>query len=513
MNYLTVYKNKEDMMDRFIDYLRFDCIVEIIKKRYKHVLFIWLSMIVLYFVLDGGIMNAPKKLLIISGLVFSIIILFPGKYHNRVFVSILLSGSLFVYNTPIMDIPDENVHYARALYLSDGHIYLPEKLEQSTIADDIVDVEAVFKQPLILTDLEEETVAEEKVVYPGIVKTNGYAFLSYIPQATGILLARLFKLSISASIILGRFLNLLVYALLVRLAIKKASTNKYVLGTIALLPMSVYIAASFNQDAMSNGLIFLLIGLFCEFIEKEQITDGDLFLFALLSLAVATMKFPYVLIVGLLLFLPINKLNLRKYLVILISIGVTLILGMFWLKMASSINLRFVTENPQINPVEKITYTIQNIGIFLRLIVKELVYLIPNKLQSAFTFGWLTYGLDLTWLYIPYVSCIFVMLPRKKIFNNWNKIGIILVSLGITMGVLLTAYLMWNPVTDMSFAGVQGRYFIGVFVLLGLVSNIFYEKNNQIAIKTEKMESVLLLSANFFIFALVIRTLIEYYQF
>ena len=500
-------------MDRLIEHLKFDHFVEILRKRYKYILFIWLSIIVLYFIFDGGIVNAPKKLLVISGLVFSAIMLFPGKYHNRVFVSILLSGTLFVYNTPIMDTPDENVHYARALYLSDGHLYVPEKLEQSKIADDIIDVEAVFKKPLALSNLEDEEVAEEKVTYSGIVKTNGYAFISYILQAAGILIARLFSLSISASIVLGRFLNLLVYALLVRLAIKKAATNKYVLGTVALLPMSVYIAASFNQDAMSNGLIFLIIGLFCELVEKEQITDLDLFLFALLSLALATMKFPYVLIVGLLLFLPKNKLNLRKYLVILISISLTLILGLVWLKIASSVNLQFVAENPEINPVKKILYTIQNMGVFLQMVLKELFYLIPNKLQGAFTFGWFTYGLDLTWLYIAYLSCILIMLPRKKIFSNWNRAGIILVSLAITMGILLTAYLMWNPVTDMSFAGVQGRYFIGIFVLLGLVSNIFYENNNKITVETEKMESILLTSANFFILALFIRTLIEYYQY
>ncbi|MBM7180659.1 DUF2142 domain-containing protein [Streptococcus suis] len=500
-------------MDRFIEHLRFDSIAEILKKRYMHVLFIWFSMIILYFALDGGVENAPKRLLIISGALFSAMMLVPGKYHNRVFISIILSGSLFVYITPVMDIPDENAHYSRALYLSDGNLYVPEKIEQSKVADDIMDVEAVFKQPLVLTDLEKEKVAETKVKYPGMMHTNGYAFISYLPQATGILIARLFDLSISASIILGRFFNLLVYALLVRLALKKSNSNKYVLGTVALLPMSVYIAASFNQDAMSNGLIFLIIGLFCEFVEKEQITDIDLFLFALLSLALATMKFPYVLIVGLLLFLPINKLNLRKYMVIFISIGVTLILGIVWLKIASSINLQLVAENPEINPTKKIVYTLQNIGGFLQLVLKELFYLIPNKLQGAFTFGWFTYGLDLTWLYIAYLSCIFIMLPRKKIFSNWNKVGIILVSLAITMGILLTAYLMWNPVTDMSFAGVQGRYFIGIFVLLGLVSNIFYESNNRITVETEKIENTLLLCANFFVLALIIRTFIEYYQF
>ncbi|HFI0715430.1 TPA: DUF2142 domain-containing protein [Streptococcus suis] len=501
-------------MDRFTEHLRFDSIAEILKKRYMHVLFIWFSMIILYFILDGGVVHAPKKLLLISGLVFSVIMLFPGRYHNRVFVSILLSGSLFVYNTPVMDIPDENVHYARALYLSDGHLYLPEKLEQTQVADDIMDVEAVFKQPLALTDLEDEEVAETKVTYPGLVKTNGYAFISYLPQATGILIARLFNLSIFGSIILGRFLNLLVYALLVRLAVKKAKENKYVLGTVALLPMSVYIAASFNQDAMSNGLIFLLIGLFCEFTEKEHISDLDVFLFALLSLSLATMKFPYILMVGLLLFLPKNKLNLRKYLVISISIIITLILGVVWLKIASSMNLQLVVENPaEINPVEKIVYTIQNIGTFVKLILKELIYLIPSKIQGTFTFGWLTYGLDLTWIYIAYLACVFVMLPRKKIFSNWNRAGILLVSLGIIMGILMTAYLMWNPVTVMSFAGVQGRYFIGAFVLLGLSSNIFSESDNKITTENEKMDSILLLCSNFFVLALVIRTFIEYYQF
>ena len=72
--------------------------------------------------------------------------------------------------------------------------------------------------------------------------------------------------------------------------------------------MCVYLAASFSTDGMVNAVTFYLIAQFCYLINREQkVSLRDMVIFAALSLVLATMKLPYVLLVGLLLFIPKDK--------------------------------------------------------------------------------------------------------------------------------------------------------------------------------------------------------------
>ncbi|MFQ8817552.1 MAG: DUF2142 domain-containing protein [Streptococcus thermophilus] len=75
----------------------------------------------------------------------------------------------------------------------------------------------------------------------------------------GVWIARILGLSLLWLVILGRFCNLVCYALITRLAIKKAKGFEILFGSIALLPMCVYLAASFSTDGMVNALTFYLI--------------------------------------------------------------------------------------------------------------------------------------------------------------------------------------------------------------------------------------------------------------
>ena len=220
------------------------------------------------------------------------------------------------------------------------------------------------------------------------------------------IISKILGLSVLSSIILGRLCNLLVYAFLIRLAIKKAKGKELLFASLGMLPMSVYLASSFSTDGMVNGLLFLIIALFCEYIQKDKVSVSNILLFAILCLIMATMKLPYVLLVGLLLFIPRKKLP-DKYAYIFI-IGLILLVGIlsfFWLRLSSNINMNQVTSN--VNPVEKIKYTLEHMSEFTRMIVQEWVNLIPNKIPSLFTFGWLTYGLgNLLWFYLIFISCV-----------------------------------------------------------------------------------------------------------
>lgn len=490
---------------------------ELYEKKY-YLIAIWVTLIITYVYFDGRLDVIPKRTFLLLGIAFSTLLFIKGKVYNKVFSIIMLTGAFFCFYTPVMDSPDENSHYSRALYISEGHIYLPSNKQNLLVSSDISEVENFFKKPLVNTDLGRKQVSSEKVQYNNLANTNGYSFVSYLPQTFGILIAKVFHLSIFASILLGRFFNLLTFALLCRFAIKKSGPRQQIFGILAIVPINIYIAASFNQDAVANGLIFLAIGLFYSFLDKDKVSYKDLFIYSFLSVLIALSKLPYVLLIGLLLFIPKEKISQKKYLTVALLIGTVALCSLLWLKITSGLNLNVVNVNPHINPIEKIKYTIENLPGFVRMMIKEGVNFVPFKLQSLFTFGWLAYDVKaFIWLYLVFISIVILISPKAPKMNKISKLGVWLVSLGIIFGVLMTAYLMWGEITDMSIKGIQGRYFSGVIVLLALAVNIsakLITQDNHLIVKEhqkEKIEDILFLIAILFIMVSILTTVIEYY--
>ena len=483
-----------------------------------YILLIWFVIFGTYFYFDGPFNNAPIKTFVIIGGIFTFLSLINLKIYNKIFSVILFTGLIFCIYTPNMDTPDENFHYSRALYISDGHLYLPSSVEEMKVSSDISNVEEEFKKPLIQTDLEKKQLSDKQVVYSNLGNTNGYSFISYIPQTLGIIIARLLHLSVFASIFLGRFFNLLVFALLVRLAIKKAGDKQLIFSLLAIIPINIYIAASFNQDAFANGLIFLVIGLFLSYFEKDKVSNRDIFFYSILCILIAFSKLPYVLLICLLVFLPKEKLNKKQYLLIAGSILMVALTSVIWLKVTSGLNATVAHPNPAVNPMKKIIFTLHHFSDFTRMMIKEVVNFIPFKLQSLFTFGWLTYDTKaFMWFYLIFISVTLFILPNGKPLKTFAKFGVVLVSLGIIFGILMTAYLMWGEVADISIKGIQGRYFAGIFVLLACVTNfsrrLFLNQNRTEPIEYDqnKVEYTFTYIATLFILVSIITTISQYY--
>ena len=498
------------MQEVFSDFLKN------LQKYWVQVILVWLTIGITYICLGGSLVNLPKSLLLVTGIFFSIIILLPGKFYNKIAITIVLSGSLFVVSSPNLDIPDENAHFARALYVADFHAYLPKKDKDLKVSDDVSKVTKEFRVPLKQTGLDKIKVSFKKVHSSLFIVTNASSFIPYIPQVIGVWIARILGLSLLWLVILGRFCNLVCYALITRLAIKKAKGFEILFGSIALLPMCVYLAASFSTDGMVNALTFYLIAQFCYLINRDQkVSLRDMIIFTALSLVLATMKLPYVLLVGLLLFIPKEKMTIKKnYLYAALLIFVTAILSFLWLKQSSDINASKVTHGA--NPVNKIKFTIAHANVFFKTFLREWLNLIPSKIDSLFTFGWLTYGLgNISRYYLIFLSCILLMTPQTLPLPKISKIGTGLVATGISIGILMTSYLMWGQTADISFLGVQGRYFTGVLLLLGLFVNcskVFYPQNNIDSEEaTDKREYFVYVIANLFILMSVVLTILQYY--
>ena len=85
--------------------------------------------------------------------------------------------------------------------------------------------------------------------------------LLYLVSGAAVFLAYLFHLGFTPALMLGRLANLLLFAALAAYAVRVTPVGKRVFAAVALLPMTLHLAASFSRDAPLLGLCFAFTAL------------------------------------------------------------------------------------------------------------------------------------------------------------------------------------------------------------------------------------------------------------
>lgn len=315
------------------------------------------------------------------------------------------------------------------------------------------------------------------------------AFYCYSPQAIGITIARVLSLNGILLLLLGRFMNLIFYSILIYYAIKIMPFAKSLLFVLALLPMSISLAASYSYDAMTIGLSFLLIAYILQLIfVKDMIKKKDWFYLVLLSLFLAPIKVIYVLIGLITLLIPKEKFGKKLHYYIL-SIMV------FAAGMVSIIVFRLtqITAGLEDNQVvEQVTGSLYSLSDFLnspiRIIemgVRTIIVYIDN-----YFFTMLGSYLGRLNIVIPQIIMVgfFVLLllsiikvsEEKMVLKTSAKVTFVLISLGVSVAVAASLLFGWTASNSTIIQGIQGRYFLPVLplVLLALRTESLQLKKN-----------------------------------
>ncbi len=95
-----------------------------------------------------------------------------------------------------------------------------------------------------------------------------YRNLCYLPAAFGLWLGRLAHLPYHMTFMLGRWFNLLFYAILTYLAIRKLKSGKILAAVVTLLPFNLFMASSYSYDPWITA--WFLYGFCCFFGELQQ---------------------------------------------------------------------------------------------------------------------------------------------------------------------------------------------------------------------------------------------------
>jgi uncharacterized membrane protein len=254
---------------------------------------------------------------------------------------VALFGLAFAFGLPPCQAPDEVSHFFRAYQVSEGRLF-PAMVGEwggGELPAGVVEVASTFAHLAFHGDLQatRDNFARvwEAPLDPGertAVPFPGgafYTFVPYVPQALGIALGRAAGLNGLGVFYAGRLANMALAVLLVYLAVRVIPIFKVVLGTVALIPMSIHQLASLSPDSSTIAVAFLLTAvLFRLALGAREAVAGRGVVAVLFALAgwLTLCKFPYAALGLLYLAVPSARLGgRRRYL--LTGVALFLVVG------------------------------------------------------------------------------------------------------------------------------------------------------------------------------------------
>ena len=373
---------------------------------------------------------------------------------RRAFIIVaLLAGTAFTFVTPPFQVPDEVGHYWRAVAIAEGQIRgssvrLPKSAQTLVYVLWVQTAgrpEVKFDRARLRTAYTIQYDDRQRVP---LTCVGWYTIAPSLPQATACLIGRVFRLRPLLTFYLGRLFNLIAFIALVALAMTIAPEAASVLAGAALLPMSLFMAASFSPDVATIAMTFVLTALALRPPSGAALAIG--------AFLTALCKPPYFL-VGLL-----GARSWRRLAIVAVSmtagaaISIAVAEHAFQTRSDMPIDkaaqLRFIALDP-------LRYVAITAGDFLhrgREYGEEMIGVL----------GWLDVRLPAPVVPLTALLLIAVAVTSGVRVTARERIAALVLALGCAVAVSLSLYLTWTPAGADFVGGIQGRYFLPILPLL-----------------------------------------------
>lgn len=443
---------------------------------------------------DFNYISKPYLIISIFSLIsiLGVLILNTKRYKDKIekiFLTYIIPiGIMFVVLLPPNWTPDEEGHMFRAYDLSlgnivtdfgennEGDIYVPQEML------DLAQEKYELNYSKVHKYMQKEAKYNELVPVQTIFKT--YFSINYITGGITFFICRLVNVNILLACYFVKIFNFILFIIIGYYCIKKIPFGKLLLAIYMFLPMIIQQACSLSADAAINNIAILLIVYNLKLLYQEQdITLKQRLIYYLLALSIALCKYVYFPITFMSLLLIKNK-NIdkkKRNKLIIISIIISVISSLAWFMFTQNyVDIRDYIKEANVKPIEQAKYILKN--------PLNYVKILKNTIDSygayyLFTFVGSELGyanIEIPQIYILVMLFGLFLLPflEKNSYSleKWQKVLMILIFV-MLIGLILTGlYLTWSPLQYEKVAGVQGRYFIPVIIML-LLSMIDKEKN------------------------------------
>ncbi len=419
------------------------------------------------------------------------------KVFLAVFIAIeIIAMTVIPFNAP----PDEGTHFLKIWILSTGQMDAEEYEYPENILSRFRIGNQEYSEPEEdLPGLFAERVSSVLVRENSYEVTEVYPFLSYMPQALTVFLARLLTDRLGILFYSARIGSMIVTTLLFYFAVKRIPCGKYLLMAIAFLPMTIQETASASCDGMTIAGISLIIATITGFITGNmELTKHRIIELGVLAFCAVLWKVFYLPVLLLSLLIPADTIMRKRYkykagITVILALGFGLLVWyLFSLKTIMITGSRTSSAIPR--GLEMISDPLQFISIQANTI--------RNHAREWFleVFGVLgrLNRYSPSWLYIPLMMAFLAILcldekmdtvcPNKRILICFilMTVMVFLIIWTLLAGCLLV---WWTEEGLSTIKGIQGRYFLPIVicVLLCLPSITVLKKT-----KREKLLQMLI---------------------
>ncbi len=433
------------------------------------------------------------------------------KLHRIYFMTVFLMGLIFMLALPPLSAPDEILHFAGSYALSNqlmgqkvrdenGNVIIRKEDEYivNWPGDDDPCKATVLGQMLsrpVYRAMHEKgfwpaTVEGDGITLQQPVKTTPFA---YLLPALGITLARLLHLSAVGLVLLGRFMNLLMFSVLSMLAIRRIPVGKEILFAVSLFPMTLELAGSYSYDSYIIALSFCLISVVLDLALTQPdagIRRKDVLTLAALSVLLSPCKMIYATLFLLCFLIPLKKWGQRPWGKWLLSVGLIglLIVGSILLvnlrEVTRYINASGVTQAPEytssgaVNTVKlhDLTELVHDPTLIFR-IIRNTLGIMGGQYLGTMVGMWLgamDMGLDISVPMLVLFWGITILLSlvgqmEEPVLSLPKRLWMLLTVLLLSFVLMTSLLLALTPADTFYILGIQGRYFLPYLPVLLLI--------------------------------------------
>lgn len=357
---------------------------------------------------------------------------------------------------------------------------------------------------------------KELVAVSYVDSSNIVPGIFFFPMAFGITIGRLLGLSTMLMLLLGRFMNLLVFVLLTAFAIRILPVGKNMLAALGFLPIALQQGASASYDAMINGIIYVFIALCMSISMEKTYKKWQVVLLVLCGALTAVVKGGVYLPVLLLVFLLIhakykehslNTMPKRKKRILITAVicGIVIVFcGALYYYFPVIKQLFAGQDTGSEDALYSLGYLIHH--------PLNVVYLYWNTLINGGEtllrgfFGGLLSWLDIkiSWVLILVLMFSLVLFSNvegdKYSGSKKKRIYMFAVFLISIILILLSMLVAFTSISSSKISGVQGRYFLCIAPLLCLATttsivNVSEEKCGKVWMTVIATEILIVLQA------------------
>lgn len=410
----------------------------------------------------------------------------------------LVSGVVLAVLTPPFWGQDETGHVARAYAVASGHL-LPQRIpaadggvdyggEVPVTVQELADfaqadfVPPVPPPPHVADRAEYRRLADRPLDAPLVDRshpnTAGYSPLPYLPAAVGLWLAQAGGTSVGTAVLLMRLADLLTWTAIAGAALRalRRYEVKWVVFVLALLPMTVFEAATVTADTLTNALAVLLGALVVKAVFLRQ-DLGRLETWALLATAVLLplAKPGYVLLTPLLLVVHPARLSLPRWrrptAVGCVALGALAFVA--WSAASAGVRAALYRMRPGIDiaPDRQVHHVVTHLPQFLRAVLSSVVRQHDQYVSQLFGHLGATYvPVPVTVVLGLTVALLLAGGAAERLSATRGQVATTAALVVLdAASILAVEYLVWSPVGAPEVEGMQGRYLVPLVVLAAAV--------------------------------------------